>query len=160
PASALAAPPLPAEPVRWARAPVTVATADISDVQLPLSDGFTLSGRAVFTGAAALAPDIAGAQLRPDPAIPSSAPPSPVHARLRTDRQGRMASMGVAPGRYFLRVGTVPRGLTLVSALTGGHDALDEPIDVHDNIDDLTLTFDSRPLGSIAGTVTRQTPGS
>ncbi len=59
-----------------------------------------------------------------------------------------------------MRVNNVPRGWTLVSATTGGHDALDEPIDIRANVADLTLTFENRPLGSISGTVTRQTTGS
>ncbi len=154
------APLLPSEPVRWARVPVSVTTADVAGVQLPVHDGFTLSGHAVFSTGAPLPPDISASVLRLDPAIAQTGPPPPMPTRLRIGEQGRITSMGMPAGRYFLRINTMPRGWTLVSATTGGHDALDEPIDVHSNLDDLTLTFENRPLGSISGTVTRDMPGS
>jgi hypothetical protein len=145
--------------VRWARATVSVATADVGDLQLPVHDGFTMSGRAVFSAGAQLPPDIASSVLRLDPVVPVSGP-APPPTRLRIDEQGRVTSMGVATGRYFLRINILPRGWTLVSATTAGHDALDEPIDIHANVDDLTLSFENHPLGLLSGTVTRDAPGS
>ena len=152
------APPLPVELVRWARVPMSVTSADVVSVQLPVQEGFTMSGRAVFGDAAPPPPDISSTVLRLDPVVPPSGPaPAPPPTRLRLDSQGRVTSMGVTAGRYFLRINTLPRGWTLVSAMTGGHDALDEPIDIHANIEDLALRFENRPLGSITGTVSRPT---
>jgi protocatechuate 3,4-dioxygenase beta subunit len=152
------APPLPVDPVRWAHMPISVSTTDVVSVQLPVRKGFTMSGRAVFGDAVPPPPDISSTVLRLDPAVPApGSGPAPPPTRLRLDSQGRVTSMGVPTGRYFLRINTLPRGWTLVSAMTGGHDALDEPIDIHASIDDLTLALENRPLGSITGTVSRPT---
>lgn len=147
--------PLPSEPALWARLPVRVAGADITGVQLALHQGSTVSGQVVFDGSGPPPVGLESANLRLEPVaspyMPS--PPSPA-PRLEIDASGRIRSFSITPGRYLLRA-TPPRGWTILSATTGAHDLLDDPIDIRANLADLVLTLTDRPLGSIGGSAVR-----
>jgi len=55
-------------------------------------------------------------------------------------------------GRYVFRTGTVPPGWYLHSAMRGGVDIIDVPIDVVEDITDIVVTFTDKP-SPISGTV-------
>jgi hypothetical protein len=147
-------PPLPAEPVWWARTSVTVGTASVNGLVVPVRRGFTVSGQALFRGATApSAAEIAQVALRLDPAdgpLPPGTPPW----RAAISADGRFTTMSVPPGRYFVRVANAPRGWQLESARAGTRDAIDEALDIQSaNVDDVVLAFSNRPLGGVNGRV-------
>jgi hypothetical protein len=71
------------------------------------------------------------------------------------DATGNFTVTGVAPGRYTIRVQGQIQNMTLKSAVTGGRDILDFPLDVKPNQDvaDLTLTM-SNQAQELSGTLT------
>jgi hypothetical protein len=144
-------PPLPADPALWARMPVTVASANITGVQLALHPGSTVSGHVVFDGSGPAPVGLEAANLRLEP-VGASLIPSPAvqPARLMVDANGRITSASVTPGRYLLRAAPV-RPWAVESATTGDRDIVDDPIDIRSNIVDLVLTLTDRPLGTISG---------
>jgi hypothetical protein len=149
-----ATPALP-EPTLWARQLVTVATANVDNVTAALHPGLTISGQVAFDAATGSPPpNLAGVALRLDPVDPptvGSGAPALVRGRIAPD--GRVTTMGVAPARYLLRATSLPQGWTLVSAVAGGHDLLDEPADLRTSVDDVVLTFSARPLATLNGAV-------
>lgn len=147
-------PPLPAEPTWWARTPVVVGTANINGLVVPARRGFTARGHTQFNGATApSAAEIAQIALRLDPAEGALAPGTPPWRGV-ISADGRFTTMGVPPGKYFLRIANAPRGWQLESARVGTHDVIDEALDVQSaNVDDVVLTFSDRPLGGINGHV-------
>jgi hypothetical protein len=110
----------------WGRASVTVEGQSVVEVNLPLRPARTISGVMLFE--MAKPPDLTRSRLMVylTPA-PSAAGPgmmsSPPSAQVEPD--GRFTLTGVLPGRYFLR-GSIG---VLKSAVAGGHDAADLPLD-------------------------------
>jgi hypothetical protein len=144
-------PPLPADPALWARMPVTVASANVTGVQLALHQGSTVTGHIVFDGSGPAPVGLEAANLRLEPVGASLIPSPPVQpARLMVDANGRITSASLTPGRYLLRAAPV-RGWTIESASTGDRDIADDPIDIRSNIVDLVLTLTDRPLGTMSG---------
>ena len=151
PGGAETAPPLPAEPALWARMPITVASANITGVQLALHQGSTVSGHIVFDGSGPAPVGLEAANLRLEPVGASLIPSPQVQpVRLMADGNGRITSASITHGRYVLRAAPV-RGWTVESATTGDRDIVDDPIDIRSNIVDLVLTMTDRPLGTLAG---------
>jgi hypothetical protein len=145
--------PLPADPALWARMPVTVANANLTGVQLPLHTGSTVSGQVVLEGSAPAPANLEAANLRLEPVAASLIPSPPVPpVRLAVDASGRVTSASITPGRYVLRAAPV-RGWTVLSATTGDHDVLDDPLDIRSSIADLVLKMTDRPFGAISGSV-------
>jgi hypothetical protein len=144
--------PLPTDPAISADQPLVVTSTDVSEVRLDAHDGFHIAGRIVGAVDTAI-PGLQLTNLRLDsvgtPVIPA---PTPTPARFRVDASGRLSSSSIAAGRYLLRI-VPPRGWTVVSAIGGGHDLLDDPIELGANIDDLVLTLTSGPLGAVTGLV-------
>ena len=114
----------------WASTDVTVDGRHMRDIQLILQPGITVSGRLAFEGAGqppntsrltlGLMPLSAGAT-----ADAAMAGPAPV------DASGDFAIRGVAPGRYRLTIlGGAPPGFSLMSAVFGGQDVLDAPMEI------------------------------
>jgi len=149
------APPLPPEPTLWARELVTVTAGNVDNVMLALHPGLTISGQvAVDAATGSPPPNLAGVALRLDPINPpivGSGALALVRGRIAPD--GRVTTMGVAPARYLLRATSLPQGWTLVAAVAGGHDLLDEPADLRTSVDDVLLTFSARPLATLNGAV-------
>jgi len=145
--------PLPNEPAVYADQPLIVGSTDVTGVQLEAHDGFRLGGRVTAAGAEPRIPGLEMTTLRLEavgtPVIPAA---TLTPSRVLIDANGRVTSSSVAPGRYLLRV-VPPRGWTVVSAMSGGHDLLDDPIDLRANLDDLTLTLTNGPLGAATGVV-------
>ena len=145
------APPLPTEPALWARMPLTVASANITGVQLALHQGSTVSGHVVLDGFGPAPGGLEAMNLRLEPVGASLIPsPQAQPVRLVIDASGRVTSASITPGRYVLRAAPV-RGWTVESATTGDRDILDDPIDIRSNVVDLLLTLTDRPLSTIAG---------
>ena len=149
--------PLPTEPAVSADQTLVVGSRAVTGIRLDAHDGFRLTGRIV--GALDAVTAIPGVQLttlRLDAVGTHALPAAPASSRVVVDTTGRIASSSLTPGRYLLRA-VPPRGWAVVSAMIGGHDVLDDPIDLRANIDDLTLVLTSGPLGAATGQVVTAT---
>lgn len=155
PGSGPPAPPaLPTEPTWWARTPLTVTTANVSGLNVPVRKGSIVSGRVEFAGQMPPpATEIAQIGIRLDSANAVAVPGTPPWRGLvSADRS--FTTMNVPAGSYFVRVTNVPRGWTVESARVGSRDALDEAIEIADaNVNDVIIRFVDRPFGAITGTV-------
>ena len=149
-------PPLPSDPTWWARVPVTVGSADVRGLAVPVRQGSTLSGRIEFVGHAALPSPNEVALIAPrleSADAPPAAGAPPWRGLVSPD--GRFTTMGVPPGRYFVRVANPPRGWTLVAAHVGALDAIDVPVGIQSApVANVVLTFVDHPLSGFTGTVT------
>jgi hypothetical protein len=146
------------EPVFWASQPVTVGGADVPDVLVTMTEAARISGRFVFpAGAPPLTPD----QLR---AITVSlrVQPGTVAGRLSpnsvlgttTDDTGNFRTSELVPGPYLITASRLPAGWFLASAVTGGKDAADVPIEIGPGgINDLVMTFTNKST-TLTGAVT------
>jgi hypothetical protein len=150
-----AVPPLPTAQTMWIDMPVSVGTADVTDMQVTLRAGIRVSGRVEFNGSAQRPttdqyPTI-GISLDPADGRPNAA-----QARGRVEPSGTFTTMGVPNGKYVLRV-NAPSGWVLRGAMANGHDISDTPVDLHDgDVDGVTIQFTDKP-SSLAGTVTTPT---
>ena len=64
---------------------------------------------------------------------PAESRPGLSSARGRVDPSGTFTTMGVPPGKYFIRVVGAPQGWTFHSATVNGRDASVVPIDIESN---------------------------
>ena len=137
----------PASGPRWAMAEVTVNGADQS-VALALQPAMTLSGTVVFDGAAlsrpaSLATMRVSMQSMDAGRVSIGVPPAAVNP------DGTYVIRGVTPGRYRLSATSpsAPVGWMLRSAVVGGVDSLDVPIDVGPSqpVEGAVLTFTDHP---------------
>jgi hypothetical protein len=72
------------------------------------------------------------------------------------ETSGQFATMGVPPGRYFLRVNASFSGYAFQSAMVNGRDASVVPIEIEGNdISGVVLTFTDRPT-ELTGQVTAE----
>jgi len=143
----------------FAGTPITVGNRDVSDMLVTLRRGARVAGRFEFDGtrdrpdAATLMRvpvtlDRADAMTSMAAAGASSVPlPSG-----RADDTGAFKTPGVAPGHYFVRVGTLP-GWALKSVLAEGRDISETPLDLQSSdVNDVVITFTDRPT-KLAGIV-------
>jgi hypothetical protein len=145
------APPLPADPVLWAEMQVSVGTTDVTDLNVMLRPGFRITGIAQFDGAIAR-PE--GDQLNVLVMIePADVRPGLGPSRGRIESSGQFSTMGVPPGRYFVRVAGAPPGWTFRGATVGGRDVTDNAIDITSDLNGVTLVFADKPT-ELAGTIT------
>jgi carboxypeptidase family protein len=148
--------PLPTEPAWWADTPVTVASRDVPGVSVALHRAASISGRLQIDGAG---PRPTSMQLGQIPLrVDSVEQPVPAGAaamwRGVIDADGSFHTMGVPPGKYLLRVPTGGRGWSPRSAIAGGRDILDVPVDVGStDVTGVILTISDRPLGTFSGHV-------
>jgi protocatechuate 3,4-dioxygenase beta subunit len=136
----------------WAQSDVTVDGHAVSGVVLALQPGLTVAGRVDFHGGSP--PDPARVRVTLIPAeITAAGRETATTAAGPVDDSGRFTITGVMPGRY--RLSATSPGWTLVSALVGGQDAADLPIEVRtgSNISGATLTM-SDAASSLSGIVT------
>jgi hypothetical protein len=160
----------PVQQVFWASAPVSVGGQDISGVTLQLQPGMTVSGRVEFSGAAGPPLDVTAVRvgLSPRGAETFEIGGTPM---VQVDEAGRFTITGVAPGHYVFtaslaagrgargggRGGAVqgnPGAWRPISAIVGGQDALDFPIEVgpSQDISSAVLTFTDRTQ-ELSGTI-------
>jgi protocatechuate 3,4-dioxygenase beta subunit len=136
---------------------VTVSN-DIDGLVLPLAPGFHVSGRTEFAGA--------GGRPLPTPAqmqtmtvtlmpVAGGAPATLLGSLTNPDRanaQGEFKTKGYAPGRYALNM-TAPPGWQVKSAVLGGRDVLDAPLEITSaDIAGIVVTFTDR-MGQLSGRV-------
>jgi len=141
----------------WAEVTLTAAGEDIEGLILVLQPGMTVSGQIRFETASRTPPsDLSQVSVRlmPPPSatgISMGVPPAQVNA------DGSFSFRGVGPGSYILTAsgpGMTPGGRAggpapdwiLRSAITGGRDMLDMPMDVRaqQDVSDLVVTFTDR----------------
>ncbi len=140
-----APPPLPTDPVLWAEMMMPVGNTDITDAIVPLRPGLRVTGTLQFDGAAArptadqlpsIFVSLESADVRPG---------APGNARGRVEPSGTFATMGVPPGRYFVRVAGAPSGWTFRGATLGGRDVTDTALEIDGDVTGVMLSFTDRP---------------
>jgi hypothetical protein len=145
-------PPLPTEPTLWTEVPVTVSTTDIVDLPVMLRPGLRVTGTVQFDGGAARPEGdrltSVGVMLEP-----ADVRPGVNSARGRVETSGQFATMGVPPGRYFVRAQGAPQGWTFRGATLGGRDVTDTPLDIDSEVSGVALVFTDRPI-ELSGRVT------
>lgn len=136
--------------ILWATTEIDVQGDPISGVSLTLQPGLTLTGTVRFEGSSAPPADLSSGRINFAPVgnqIAISAAATPF------DANGRFTVGGLTPGRYRLTaVFPNARAWTLRSAVIAGHDSLDAPIEIRQQVDDAVLTFTDRP-SELAGKV-------
>ncbi len=155
-ASVSSAAPLPAEPTLWTEMALAVGTRDVEDVNVGLRPGAKMSGQLQFTGGAQRpAPDqLPGIGIVLEPA---DFRPGLMQGRGRVESSGNFATVGVPPGRYFVRVMGVPQGWTFHSAMVNGRDASVTPVEIESgDINGVTINFTDRP-SEVSGQVQMET---
>jgi hypothetical protein len=139
----------------YAMEEVTVSGADVA-VTLRLRAGVTVSGRVAFDGSAVPPSDLTRTRVSLTAVLTGGGVALGVSPGT-VDASGTFSFRGVTPGRYRV-VASVPGGSPGAgwlprSAILGGRDALDFPIDVGtSDIEDLVVTFTDRPA-ELSGTI-------
>ena len=112
---------------RWAMQPVTVNGANVEDLTLTLQPGIVISGVLAFEGPAPATSKHMSVMFVPEGKshglTPEGLPFAPVNEAIRF-------TASLVPGRYRVEPEPMPAGWTLVSAMFGGRDVLDFPLDV------------------------------
>ena len=136
--------------VTWGRADVAVGDEDVTKLEVAMGGGRSITG-AVTIAASASQPAAALARV-PVTLVPAAPGLSPI-SRIAISPDGTFTRMNLVPGPYYIRVGTTAPGTYVRSISGGGHDALDEPIDLTDgNVDDIAIVLTDRGT-EIIGTV-------
>ena len=146
----------------WAAEKIDASTG-VTSVILRLRPGLTMTGRVVFAGTAATPPAPTAAQVRlsmaldPDPVRAATAvfPASPA-AITNPKADGSFEMRGLTPGPWILTAslpgGTGPAGWWLRSAIAGGRDLLDGPIDITSDLANVEITLSNRHT-ALSGTL-------
>jgi hypothetical protein len=165
--------PGPIAQVLWAAADLTVSGQDLTGLVLDLQQGMTITGRIEFQGTGLPPPmelDRVRVSLVTRGRQPFEAGPTPP---AEVDATGQFRINGVVPGRYVLS-GSVPAGArggaqpagrgaavptatgawVLKSAMVGGRDALDFPVEIgpNQNVSGASVIFTDRRQ-SLSGTI-------
>ncbi|HXT70142.1 MAG TPA: carboxypeptidase-like regulatory domain-containing protein [Vicinamibacterales bacterium] len=155
-ATANSSAPLPADPTLWAEMTVSVGTRDVTELTIGLRPGAKVTGMVQFNGGAErpAADRLPGIALSLEPA---DVRPGQGNARGRVDQSGTFATMGVPPGRYFIRVVGAPQNWTFHSAMVNGRDASVVPVEIEgSDVGGVTIAFTDRP-SELSGDVTVET---
>ncbi len=150
-------PPVPAEPLLHADAPVTVADRGVRGVRLELVPGARVSGRVEFEGAAKrptpaewralwVGIDPAGGQMF------RSAGSRETRIGGRVEEDGRFVLPSVWPGRYVIILATPPPGWSVKSITAAGRDVADTPLVLDADRDDVVITLTDQ-IARLSGTV-------
>ncbi len=123
------------EPRMIARIPLDVGTADIDDVTITLSPGFTLNGKVTIEGPANgnSTPTNMRVSIRPDPLIPQLMPP-PVSVAA----DGTFTIKDLISGDYRISVSAMPRGGYVKGVRLSGADTAN-----------LSIHLDGEPRGPL-----------
>lgn len=143
-----------AEPINlWASADIVVDGRNVSNVMLPLQQGVALSGQIRFEGSATPPPDLTRLRI-----TMMSAEPTPVAgtAAGRVDASGRFTIPSVTPGLYRVSASGAA-GWFVESAIIGGQDALDLPVEVKatQSPGPMVVTFTDQQA-ELSGTMTNE----
>jgi Carboxypeptidase regulatory-like domain len=144
-----------ATPRLWASADISVDGRNLSNVVLTLQPAFSMAGRLEFHGATAQVPsDLTRVRvsLTPSDSSPNGRGTASA-ATGRVDEAGRF-TIDVVPGRYRLSAGNAT-GWSVESAVVGGQDALDFPLDIRSsqNLTGAVVTFTDQST-TVSGAVT------
>jgi uncharacterized protein (DUF2141 family) len=145
----------PAPPeVLWGESPVFVDGHPVNGVSVTMQAGMKVSGHVVFEGVPPPT-DLTRVRVALAPGTPSQGLDLAQNTPANLDATGNFTIAGVAPGRYTVRVQGQVQNATLKSAMTGGRDILDFPLEVRPNQDvaDLTLTM-ANQTQELSGTLT------
>jgi hypothetical protein len=137
---------LPTTPTLWANGSVSVVDRDVSDIGVPLQEGVHIAGRIEFEGPAAR-PDadrLALVGIAAVPAKESQLQTAGSAGYVRVEPDGTFSSVGIAPDSYLIRVGNLPPDWGLKSARVNGVDASLDPVDITQDIKDITITLTDR----------------
>jgi hypothetical protein len=144
-ATASGSAPLPTEPTLWAEMMVSVGSKDLSDLTIGLRPGLKVNGMVQFNGTAErpAGDRLSSVGLNLEPA---DARPGLTGGRGRIDQSGTFTTVGVSPGKYFIRVLGAPQGWTFHSAMVNGRDASVVPIDIEANdVSGVMIAFTDKP---------------
>jgi hypothetical protein len=146
-------PPLPTEPTLWTEIAVPVGTSDVTDLTLALRPGLKVAGTVQFDGGTQR-PESDRLSSISVTLEPADVRPGISSVRGRIEYSGQFATMGVPPGRYFVRVSNAPQGWTFRGATLGGRDVTDAPLEIEgDDVNGVLLAFTDRPI-DLTGQVT------
>jgi uncharacterized protein (DUF2141 family) len=129
----------------WLATPISLSSADVTDMALTLRTGLKVAGRVEFDGMAERPPAdrLSTVTVVAESADGKQKAPIPP---TRLDGTGQFTLAGLLPGKYILRVTNVPGGWTFKGATTGGLDITDVPFDVEErDLTGVTVTFFDRP---------------
>lgn len=144
-ATASGSAPLPTESTLWAEMTVSVGNRDLSDLTIGLRPGLKVNGMVQFNGTA----ERPANDRLPSIALnlePAESRPGLAGARGRVDPSGAFTTMGVPPGKYFIRVVGAPQGWTFHSAMVNGRDASVVPVDLEANdLGGAMISFTDKP---------------
>lgn len=135
---------------------MAVGNEDVTDAVITLRPGLRVTGTLQFDGAAtrpasdqlpSIFLSLESADVRPG--VPGT-------SRGRVEPSGTFATVGVPPGRYFVRVANAPSGWTFKGATLGGRDVTDTALEIDGDVTGVVLSFTDRPA-QIAGNVTVET---
>jgi hypothetical protein len=133
----------PVGPTIWTEAPISVGPDGATNVDVVLRPGARISGSVQFDGTAAR-PDAVSLQ-RMAVTVTAAGRTLPRVAVVRLDADGRFATFGYPPGRYFLTVAAPGPQWHLASVLVDGVNALERPftLDTQDR-SGVVVTFTDR----------------
>ena len=138
----------------WASTPLSVGDADVTDLNLALKDGFTISGQVEFEGS-----DRPTTEQMPEAAIyiqPANSDMERIQLMpAKLDKADHFTTMALPPGRYLLHVMNVPDRWSLKSATAGDRDMSGAPIEIDSrNVSNVLFKLTDRPTalsGSVHG---------
>jgi hypothetical protein len=148
----------PGQPVRtvtttrklWAANDVAVGGGSVPGVVLALAPGFSVSGRVIFeSGQTPMPADLRRVRLTLAPHGPLASASGAATVATAVDVEGRFSFANVLPGSYRLRSAGGVSGWTIKSALAGGTDAVDFPLEIGQGADvsNMLVTFSDRTSG-------------
>ena len=142
-------------PTRYAFAPVAVVDRDVANVAIGVSMGVPLTGAVEFLNRTD----------KPNPseferigivieALDGRTAGFDFEMTGEVDKNGKLETVGLPPGRYLVKVPRVPEGWSLDAVMFAGRDVSDQPLEVgRAAIDGLTIRLTNRPTvlaGSVA----------
>ena len=145
------------EAVFWIHMLLVIGRTDVDGIAVVLQDGLRITGQFDFEGtsdrAAVRLPQVP-VVLEPADASPGAPPDDPAMllGPNPVDPAGHFKTVGVPAGRYFLRVSGSPVGWMFKAAMLNGIDVSETPLDLHDDVGGVVITFTDRWTG-IRGTV-------
>jgi uncharacterized protein (DUF2141 family) len=140
------------EPITvWAATDIAVDGRTVSNILLSLQQGVSVSGQVAFEGTANAPTELTRIRVTMSPSEPS---PFGGASAARVDASGRFTIPSVPPGKYRLNAAGM-NGWSVESAVIGGQDALDFPIEIKGNqaVSGAVVTFTDRQT-ELTGVVT------
>ena len=148
-----APPPLPTESMLWSEMTMSVGNSDVNDAIVTLRPGLRVSGTLQFDGTATRPTADQLPSILVSLELADVRPGVPGASRGRVEQSGTFATMGVPPGRYFVRVASAPSGWTFRGATIGGRDVSDTPLEIDGDVTGVVLSFTDHPT-QLTGNVT------